>query len=205
MADSILDTSPITAMWLREPDWSDQVFNNARLSKALIQYGGSQAALWIDNYEAPKCIKMKFVSHDKTEESELLNFFEDRNGRFEKFWIPAWTTHFTLNTTIAAVATGIVVRNNKFASAYRGHERLIIILNNGDVLVRKITAVTEGTTTETLTLSSALGVQVLATDIAFFGLFLLVRFDSDKIILEYTTNTVSETTLQFYELIREYP
>jgi hypothetical protein len=205
MADSILDTSPITAMWLWEPDWSDQVVSNARLSKALIQYGGSQAALWSYNYEIPKCIRMKFVAHDKTDESELLNFFEDRNGRFEKFWIPAWTTHFTLDTTIAATDTGIIVRNDQFASTYRGYERLIIILNNGDILVRKITAVTENTTTETLTISSAMGVQVLATDIAFFGLFLLVRFDSDKIILEYTTNTVSETTLQFYELIREYP
>jgi hypothetical protein len=205
MADSILDINPITSMWLWEPDWSDNVISNARLSKALIQYGGSPGSLWIDNYEVPKCIKMKFVAHNKIDESELLNFFEDRNGRFEKFWIPAWTTHFTLDTTIESSDTGIIVRNDKFASTYRGYERLIIILNNGDILVRKITAVTENANTETLTISSALGVQVLATDIAFFGLFLLMRFDSDKIVLEYTTDSVSETTLQFYELIREYP
>ena len=207
MADSLLDVSPITATWLKEPDWSENVSSSGVFSKMLIQYGGSVGQLWKENDEIPRRLQMQFSFDDKQEETEFLNFFETQKGRWGKFWVPTWITQFRPVDDIASSQTIIPVYNDKFAGVYRGHERLFIMLHNGDKLVRKIIAAEEsiGGETETITLSSSLGVSADLSNIAIMGLFLLVRFDQDKVDMKYTTNTVSETTLQFYELIREYP
>lgn len=205
MANSILDTNPITAMWLWEPDWTEEVLLQGLLSKTLMQYGGSVGQLWIDNYEMPKRLKMKFFIDGKTEEKELLDFFETQLGRCGKFWVPTWLNQFTLNANIGSADTIITVANHNFSNVYQGYERLFIYLSNGDIIVRKIAACVESGDNEILSISSAIGRDITASEILCFGLFILARFDNDKIDLEYVTSTYSKTTLQFYELIREYP
>ena len=205
MANSILDTGDITAMWLWEPDWSEEVALQGLLSKTVMQYGGSSWQLWVENYEIPKRLKMKFFINSKVKEKELLDFFTTQMGRCNKFWIPTWLTQFTPLDDINDIDVTIPVQNHQFTQNYRGYERLFILLHNGDMLVRKITGVSVVDVDEVLTISSALGRDIQTTDIAHCGLFMLARFDNDKIDLEYVTSTYSKTTLKFYELIREYP
>jgi len=206
MSNDIQTLGTLTNMWLPEPDWSGEIQSNFIPSVDLIQYAGSVGSLWVNSYDAPRCIKYEYRNTTKAEEKALLDFFEARLGRHGCFWIPTWMTDFVVINNIAASDTMINIKNNAFSSVYKGYERIAFILTSGDIVVRKISSVTSvSIDQENITLTTSVDRIILTTDIALCCLFLLVRFDKDNLHFSYTTDSVSDVEFNVYELIKEYP
>lgn len=211
MSHDIQDIEPITAMLLKRPNWVKDPSTNYQSSMMLLQYPGSIGGLWVENIIVPHKLIFSFRNKTKAEEKIALDFFEAQLGRHKNFWMPSWVTEFTVTQDINYRDTVIYVNNDFFLKTYRGHERIAIILNSGDIIVRQIDDVTtyqniqQQRDEECLTLSSAVGRNIAITDIELCCFFLLVRFDKDVMALDYITDSVSDCTISTYELIREYP
>ena len=205
MADSILDIGSITAMWLWQPNWARYRTSNLQLSKTILAHYGTSYELWVENLKAPRRMEFTFLVNGREDAHEIISFISDRKGRFEKFWIPTWIEQFRIAKDIWSGEAQITVADDSFSAIFSGYERVALILYNGDIIVRRITAVTVVGSTEVISLASPLDRNILMTDINFICLFLLGRFDSDLFVLDYESSLVSQIKFSVYELIREYP
>ena len=206
MADDIKSTGAYP-FWLRKPEWS-QPQKSWLLSQLLEVSFDKSVTLIGDPYTeyTPHRFKFKFVSSTKEEEFVLLTFFNEvACGKYSKFWIPSWVKQFEMTQVTSAMQSFIDVKNDGFSSSYKGHERIAIVLRNGDLIVRKIQSVTVlSAAEERLFLSNFIGRELSPSDVASICFFCLVRFDQDEIELEYLTELESATELQVVELITEY-
>jgi len=206
MSNDIQSIGSLVNMWLREPNWAEDVTTTYKQSMSLMQYGGSVGSVWVENFESPMRLQYSFRNHDKSDEKEILDFFEGRLGRHGNFWIPTWITNFEVVDNIVASDTIIKIKNDEFNTAYQGYERIAFILTNGDIVVRQITKVEIiSDAQENITVSSIINRSIPMTSIALCCLFVLGRYENDSFEFAYTTDSVSDVKVNFYELIREYP
>lgn len=205
MANDILNIGDITTSWLREPDWSKPPKQGGKISAQIARYAGSPDYLITENTEAPRRLMMRFANRTRVQEKQVLDFFMDRSARLKKFWIPTWTDDFKLAANYLAGGSVLLVDKNYFSFASRGYERIMLLLNNGDIIVRKITAALEVPEGTQLVLASTIGRNIPISTVSVFCFYLLVRFDMDSMTLRYITDTYSILQAEFQELIREYP
>lgn len=130
-----------------------------------------------------------------------------RRGRAIPFWIPSWRQDLELVQDVGAVDSQITIRWIGYSVFYYGTtnvRRHLMFWTPGARYYRKITsAVDNGDGTETLGISSALGVTFgKATPLSFL---LYCRLDSDEVEISYANDSVAECTLPYVEIPEEAP
>lgn len=205
MADDIQNTGSITAHWHRSPNWIKPVKIGARLSAQIVRYIGTPDALVSENEVAPRRLQMIFNNPDKAHEKQLLDFFMTQKARLHKFWLPSWQEDFTLAEDYISQTAHLVVKFNYFDYARRGYERIMLILHNGDKIVRRVSAATRHGDVIHLSLATTIPRNISKSEITLFSFYLLCRFDSDSLKVRHTTAHYSSVVAEFYELAREYP
>jgi hypothetical protein len=156
--------------------------------------------------DVPERLKIGVTVSSKTDEYDLIDFFYNHRGRWAKFWMRSTVREFTLKENALSGSGAIITYVNGAHLQYQGYERIYIVMNNGDVLSRKVGNVTYDDVNEkyTLTLTTNLD-RDLETDNHFLiARLLLGRFDEDSLILDYETDGVSEQVFTFQELVKEY-
>lgn len=134
----------------------------------------------------------RFVCDGITEVTDLFNWLAARRGRANHFWLPTQQHDFQVLANITSSAVQITVANAKHTIAYGqpGRNHLFIKLRNGTVFYRRITAIVEiNSTTERLTISSALGAAVNFADIEIACYLQLMRLSSDAVEIRYDTDS----------------
>lgn len=141
--------------------------------------------------------------------AEFFGWLNDRAGRLKAAWFPTWQFDLTLLQPIGDTATAFVVKNNGYTRGFVAGETrrdIMIRLNSGATLFRRITGATEGTGaglgTETLALDSPLGQVVNVADVDRISFLRYARLDSDEIEVEWLTVDKTDTNYKTTDLLR---
>lgn len=136
----------------------------------------------------------------------LKTWLRARKGRTFPFWMPSWRRDLILASTVQSVDTVITIQNSgytRYLWANPARRDVAFILGPSQILYRRITAVAEQGLTETLTLSSSLGVQIPTSTLVSF--LAVCRLDTDEPELVYHTDSIAEARLPFIEIPMETP
>jgi hypothetical protein len=181
-------------------DWTSAPTQSLEPYRTIIQYAGTGIILRNVTDEIQIKFSQSFLNLTKANEILLLNYFNSHKGRLNAFWCPLPKNYFTATQNIGLTDTILYILDT--TPVYlRGYERMYIVTKAGSIFYSKIT----GMTSTTMTIATPLGSNINKSDIAFFGKLVYCRFDQDEIELTYTTPEISECTLSFIELPKEYP
>jgi len=135
----------------------------------------------------------------------IWQFFHDRCGRWQRFWLPGFKNELLLSADVGASDTTLQLKNfSSFTSRfnYGGQLRRAIFITNGDRWwIRQVINLSGGA--NRVSIDSAVG-SPLSSSSTLIGLLPLVQFATDDIEIEYQSPLVSTATLTFTELEREY-
>jgi hypothetical protein len=188
------------------PNWTTTPNSEIALARTLLQYRGSAQRLIPFTDDVPISFEAKFTTYIKEDEYSLLDFWNERKGKNERFWSYHPKIAFELKRDIGSGATALVCLHNYAESQYQGYERIYIIMNDGDILTRHVTNVSYDDLLDELTveISTALDRDVNLDNHARIGRLLLSRFDEDEMSLTHRSDLATETDFRFYELVKEY-
>jgi hypothetical protein len=141
----------------------------------------------------------RWVLEGRQELAEFRAWIAARRGRYAPFWAPSNLDDFKVTGNIGSAATSITVANRKHAmvAGEVGRRDIMIELHNGTRYYRRITDIAPSGTTETLTIDSALGANVAASDIARVSYMRLMRLASDTVEIAYKKDDVAIVKLNF--------
>ena len=133
------------------------------------------------------------------------SLFDTLKGNFGNIWFPSWVADFKINGDIGSSDTTIdVTMTEDFDTFYpsaRGTGRyLFIYINNNTWFARRVT----GYSPTTITIDSALGVNLSQAQVKFLCFLYMGRLDIQTIEWTYQTPDVASCQLYFIELPNEY-
>lgn len=114
------------------------------------------------------------------------------HGRRVPIWVPTWQQDLRLAAPMGSATTAMSVEwagYTLFGRQQPNRRDIAIELGNGTVLYRRITASVEAGSTETLTLSSALGVAITPAQVRRISFLCLCTLASDQIDIEHFTDS----------------
>ena len=161
-----------------------------------------------DTDEKQLVLRENFIFYSKEERSDFLDFIDSHKGQLKKFWLYVNTNEFTLKQTIALSSTSANFYNSHYANSFKEGDRIYFVLNNSDVIVRKIESAGYDSLSDELYLyfTTAMPAYAIApADIAEIGRVICCRFDIDNFSLQHKNVDVAEISLRFIELPKEYP
>lgn len=204
MADDIQDLGT-TELWRITLNWKQLPKHDYDVTgRQLIGYSGTAKTLanWSD--ERPQILEFGVTVPDKARNKELLDHFLAVKGRHKRFWLLTPHNVFTLNGLHSAGVVSLSVLRNEFD--FRGLDRFYILLNNGDLITRKMDSFAVDEENDTADIGFAIPTDRVLDPaaIALFGLVLLVRLDSDELNLAHDTDLVADATVRVVELVKEY-
>ena len=147
-----------------------------------------------------------WVMTSRAEVEAFRQFRAARRGKLVPCWVPTWEADLALAEDVAADATGIVVARCGytrfcFPSPAR---RYIALIAGASKVYRRITAASEGTDTETLTLDAPPGVAFAVAG-SLVSYLLLCRLTEDDVSLEWENTEAASAALTFAEQPLEVP
>jgi len=202
MADSLLDLGT-TPIWIpdRFINWREDPGLDFGLARQVVEFPGTPQDIIQLSEETPKTWSFRVLVEDKQQEYELLEkFVTECKARTKRFWFPMPSVAFELAEFIPNASVKVTVSENNFE--YRGFERFLIVLWNGDKITRKITAIERFPTTKTIDLTiAAMTQEIQIDDVEMFVFLALCRFDQDTIKLDCDTSYISDTTIKMQEVM----
>lgn len=202
MADDIADTEGLQLFPL-PVNWADDPQNQIYSPRILVQYPGTVMGLYPLSSNAPFSVRAGFLTANRQEQYDLIDFFNRMRGKHGRFWLKHPKTAFTLKQDAIAGAAFLSVENNDALDQYQGYERVYIERIDGSVIIRKI-GIQIIANQHTLAFTTPLIAGLSTNECRIIGRLLLVRFDKDELVMKLDSETVSEPVLTFKELINEY-
>lgn len=207
MTDSYEDLGSFTLKFPSNLNWEENPSSEIDISRYLYSPDGSSFLLEQITGSAPIRLKKKLTLYSRSELYTLVDFF-NRNtfGELRPFWIFHPKTAFTLKQDSLSGSSELYCNYNGFELQAQGYERIYIKMIDGSILTRKITS---GSYSETnnliiLNLETPLDRDITLDNHLIIGRYLLVRFEGESLEISYINDLVSETTLQFLEVVKEY-
>jgi hypothetical protein len=203
--NDLADLLSTSTIWARKPNWATSPQRDFDMAREVEDVAPSGLSITnILDYLAHS-VEYRYRNSSKVDESALLAFWQQQHGRHLRFWLPLWRSDFHLVLPVLPYEDTLVVDATGVATVFQGYERIYLELTDGTLITRHVTAVVDNLDgTETLYLETFMDRSIAIADVAMFGRLLLVRFDSDELLLEHVSAAVSEFTLHFRELVREY-
>lgn len=202
MANDIRDLGIKERLTIR-PNWQDKNQVELITSRDFASFPTTITDIFLFSQKHKTKFTFKYTCENKSSEYDIINFFSERKGRFERFWIQGYREEFILSRNITLNDTIIYVEDNGLNLVYQGYERFYIELLDEDLITRKITNISK-VGNELLLTVSAMDRNILKTDIGIFGRMYLVRFEKDVLEVISKTTKVSEVILNFMEVVTEY-
>jgi hypothetical protein len=135
----------------------------------------------------------------------MWQFFHDRRGRWDRFWLPALKDELKLSADVSSTDTTLQLLNySQFASRFSmgGDLRRAIFITDGfSYWIRQVINLSGGT--NRVTIDAALG-STLSASASQIGMLTLVQFAADDLVIELAAPVVATATLTFTELEKEY-
>lgn len=188
------------------PNWATLPNTMIQLARKIVEFRGTAQTLRSFTDYVPISFDAGFTLYSKEEEYNFLDFFDQRRGKNERFWIQHPKIAFELEQDANAGASAMVCVPNTAESSYLGYERFYIVMKTGDIITRHIQNITYNEITDKMQLDFATGLDrdVLLDNHWRIGRFILCRHDEDSLRLDHKTDLVTEASMRFYEVVREY-
>lgn len=135
----------------------------------------------------------------------LLNFFDSKQGRLERFWIPTRSQDIVVTAPILATDTVLTIEPIQYTTYFLPDEILgryvFIQFPDRSYVCKKIT----GADSSTITLDSAIGKAVSAENLErlLISFLILGRFDIDELEIAYIMENYGSADLSFAGLVGE--
>ena len=200
MADSLLDLGTLSTIFDIKPNWITAPQPSFSLSREALRFNLGVVSIRPLTTDNARSIEYLFTNLSKENEFDLLTFFCQRYGRLKRFWLPVYYQEFTLKEDIDEGDTIFTPLDTGFNLIYKERERIYIELKDGSRITRKITGYSE----VSFTVLTAFDRDIKTTDIRLMGFLLLARFDQDEIDMKYISASISECSIRFLELPKEY-
>jgi len=187
-------------------DWSTNPINKFQITRNLFEYRGTASKIEQQNPETPINVEADFYFENKEAEYTFLDFIHGRIGKTKRFWLRHPKQMFRLTEGVSNGSVVMRCEPNNFDLFHVGHERIYIEMNTGDTLTRHVENATYDSVNEELNLeiASAIDRSIDLTNYYIIGRYYLMRFDVDAFRLKIISNTKSQISLRFVEVIRDY-
>lgn len=204
--NSIYDLVRTNTIFTIKPDWISDPDRSIIPDRDL--YTNASGTVQIDTLDVGivRSMSYQYSCLNKEQQSDLEEFFFQRKGRYDRFWMPIWGNLFRLENPITAYDLSIIIQDCGLSeSVVNGQDRLYIELHDGSIITRKISSVIDlGNGTERINLVTYMDQDIVASDIAQFTRLLLCRFNQDELSFQYENTDIAITNLNMIELTQEY-
>lgn len=200
---SLLDLGSGISIFPFDANWTQDLQTKVLQARTLYKTAGTIVTPLQQSLERPKQLEKGFVL-EGAEIYQMIDFWNNRQGRYNKFWLYGEYTSFRVIQDISAGDLSIACAYNQFEKIYKGYERLYIKTVAGDYYTRKISSAVK--TAGNLVLGmTATSTNITVSDVEIIGRILLVRFEEDSLKVKYISRDVAEVSVAFTELVQEYP
>jgi hypothetical protein len=142
----------------------------------------------------------------RQDRATIWQFFHDRRGRWDRFWLPSLKDELKLSADIGSGDAFLTLANfTDFSSRFNlggDLRRAIFIVNGGRWWIRQVTNLSGGGANK-VSLDASIGTALTASTTRI-GLLPLVQFATDDIEIECQSPLVATASLTFTELEHEY-
>jgi hypothetical protein len=206
VADDLQEIGSGVPVFPLYPNWAKEPNTTIGIVRKIVEFRGTAQTLISFLEEVPITFDAGFTMTTKEDEYNFIDFFNARRGKNQKFWVQHPKIAFELKASAGTGATSLNCYWNAAESNYVGFERIYILMKTGDLITRHIQNVTYNEITDVMQIDFATGLdRDLNLDNYWrIGRFLLCRYDEDALNMKHKTDLVSEASVRFYELIREY-
>jgi len=191
-----------------EPNWERNPASGFKVARYFQSYPGSAQTLEQLTADVPISFTLEFMTPTKEDEYNLLDFYHERLGRLERFWIKYPIQTFVLKEDHNTGASALKCYPNLAENIMRGDERIFIEMHDGDIITKELTEVSYsvGDDATSLALDTSTDRDLTADNGNHWliGRLLLARFEQDTMKIAAKSNEVSTVGLKFYELVKEY-
>lgn len=178
----------------QKPEVSDnamQALTSIGYARKVVQFPADQFTRFVFDYT--------FLTRQA--QRDFLDFFSDRAGRHEAFWIPSWHRDLYVTDGIENASTELTIVNTEFSTGWNptteNDPGYYIFLRSREYGL--VTRQVSGVTATTITLSEAL---TWTDSKAVVGFIWLVRFDMDELALKAILPGKSSVKCQFKQVLK---
>lgn len=194
-----------------EPSFDAPRTNFMRSVKPLDSKTGALSVADRTGFPVPHIQQFRWVMETRADVDLWRQFVANRTGACVPFWVPTWRNNFPLSADVAPTDTSITIPllgYTQFMFPINANHHLAFILNQNRVMsYRKVTAAVANVSTETLTLSSTLGVTIPSAP----GGALVCKLQLSRLAVDdpeltwWNSNGVAESILEFIGVPLEVP
>lgn len=175
----------------RQPEESEELSNS--MQRLLLELDNMTGLpIRTDTAGRPVVVQAhRFVPYRRAEHAELRKLLYWLQGRRRALWLPTFADDVTLTATIGALSTAMTIVNIGYHRYGGGHGRrdLRIELRNGAVHHIRVTGAVEiDAATESLSLTSTLGVAITPAEVRRISWMQLCRLDHDTVEFQHDTD-----------------
>jgi hypothetical protein len=185
--------------------------NDFQISRELTRHDADVGYFSIDaQNNAPQTnIQYDKIMANHQQSSDFFAWLDTRKGRFTPVWLPTWSHDFEVVDNISNTATAIVVNEIGYASLYMAtgtppasRRDVMVRLKTGTYYFKRITGAANNLDgTETISLDSAFGVSINASDIDRVCFLVPSRLDADAVEIAWVSGNVSRTAFKVTDLV----
>jgi hypothetical protein len=188
------------------PEWSDTPKIGIGKGTHLVASGLNRQALATLRTYVRQRISHKIGLDGRANRANIWQFFHDRRGRWDRFWLPSMKHELKLSANIGSSDTFLTLANyGDFSARFQlgGSLRKVIFITDGARWwIRQVINLSGGGTNK-VSIDHAIGSQLSAVSTQL-GLMPLVAFATDDIEIECQAPVVATASLAFTELEKEY-
>ena len=179
-----------------EPNWiSEPKFN---MNRPYDYFGSVGVGVRYSHYEFTE-IKFifEYLFQNKQEIWEMKNFFDDRKGRYDGFWIPSWRSDIIVTSDFDITDTQLNIQDIEYSDNWLNNDvegrHIAIIHPDGTHIYRKILSAPSSTI---ITLDKQLEKAVTTEELNSLLISFLhfVRFDQDEMVLTYYNPNIAKSS-----------
>lgn len=185
-----------------KPNWRNRISNDFSYDFDTVDAGVGPVAYFDTEASARVIRQHQWFLKSREQIMEFRKLMGRLRGQCKTAWMPSWNDDFEIAASNSANQSTLVVKGTWFHSLVgtdTSRDRLAIRLPNGSTVYRRIIATAPNFTndTTTVTLDSTLGVTVAPNDTSRVQLLLRCRLATDKIVIPWLTDRVSEPQTNF--------
>jgi hypothetical protein len=183
----------------RQPNWSEPF--EEELQRKLAEIDNlTGRRVFEDESGLPALLqRMRWTLTSRAEQDAVRQLLYAMRGRHAAAWVPSFASDVTIVAAIFLADTAIDIEHQdyaKFIAQQTGRRDIRIETTTGAVYYRRILSSSEiNSTTERLTIDTALGVTLQLSDIALVSFMALMRNESDAAEIAYWTGDVADIAI----------
>jgi len=169
-------------------------------------YGKGTAYSWFNSADAILSLEAGYILNSKATIWDAITFFNNKMGRYGKFWVPTWNKDYKVTAAYSSTDTTITVDSNNAYVDYADtdiiNKHVMIMFPDKTRVYREI----ESSTATTITLDAPIGkTEATSFGNTYISFLIFCRFDLDELKMEYINENIAEFELSFKGLLGETP